>query len=142
MEQEQGLYYPDGSFKKDKEIKLEAIKNGTFEWEGQHDLESIRKRSFEEWQGELLRRKVSREELAEIPDIQRINFNGKRPITLALLGDVHAGADTCNYELFGDTVELIKNHPDVKAVLMGDLIKHFREICLITMNNFTICNQP
>lgn len=125
MDQEQGLYYPDGSFKSDKHIKLEAIENGTFEWEGQRDLEEIRKRSFNEWQQEVLRRKGNRQELIHIPDTQSINFNGERPITLALLGDVHAGSDNCDYELFGNTVELIRNHPDVKAVLLGDLVDAF-----------------
>lgn len=125
MGHEQGLYYSDGSFKSDKKLKLEAIENGTFQWEGQHDLEEIRRRNFDKWQQELIRRKASREELESIPDVQRINFNGKRPVTLALIGDVHAGAVNCNYELFGSTVKLVKNHPDVKAVLMGDLVDAF-----------------
>lgn len=124
-EQENGLYYLDGSFKSEKEIKLEAIQNGTFEWEGQSDLEAIRERSFEKWQKELSRRKTSRLGIESIPELQKINFNGENPITLAILGDVHAGADTCDYELFGQTVELIKNHPNVKAILMGDLIDAF-----------------
>jgi UDP-2,3-diacylglucosamine pyrophosphatase LpxH len=124
-DQSQGLYYPDGSFKSEKRIKVEAIKNGTFEWEQRHDLEAIRERNFNEWQKELRKRQASRQELLAIPDTQRINFNGKRPVTLALIGDVHAGADNCNYELFGDTVQLVKNHPDVKAVLMGDLVDAF-----------------
>jgi UDP-2,3-diacylglucosamine pyrophosphatase LpxH len=124
---EKGLYTgPDeSSFKSDREVKLEAIRSGTFQWEGQSDLEEIRRRSFEEWQGEVLRRKESREDLQGIPEVQRINFNGKEPVTLALLGDVHAGADNCDYELFGETIELIKNDPQVKAVLMGDLIDAF-----------------
>ena len=123
----QGLYTGPGedSFKSDKEIKLNAIVNGTFEWEGQNDLGAIRARSFEQWQKELLERQASRQELGGIPELQKINFNGERPITLALIGDVHAGSDTCDYELFGATIELVKNHPDVKAVLMGDLIDAF-----------------
>ena len=122
---DQGLYYPDGGFKSDKQIKLEAIENGSFEWEGQSDLEAIRNRSFEEWQKEVIQRKGSRLELGGIPELQAINFNGKHPQTLALIGDVHAGAENCDYEMFGSTVELVKNHPNVKSVLMGDLIDAF-----------------
>jgi hypothetical protein len=125
MPEQEGLYYPDGSFKSQKRIRLEAIEDGTFQWEGQDDLDAIRERNFNEWQKELLRRQVSRQELGSIPEVQRINFNGKNPVTIALLGDVHAGADNCDYKLFGSTVELIKSHPHVKTVLMGDLIDAF-----------------
>jgi len=126
MSNEQGLYTSpkEDSFRTDRQIKLEAIRTGKFVWEGQNDLEAIRQRSFEEWQKEVIRRRDSRREIGEIPEVQKINFNGKYAPTLALLGDVHAGGD-CNYEMFGATVELIKEHPHVKAVLMGDLVDAF-----------------
>ena len=123
----QGLYTSpsEDSFKSDREIKLGAIESGTWQWEDKDDLIAKGNRTFERWQSEVLRRKGSRVELGGIPELQEINFNGEQPVTLALIGDVHAGADNCDYELFGATVELVKNNPNVKAVLMGDLIDAF-----------------
>jgi len=115
----------EDSFKSEREIKLGAIENGTWEWDDREDLIAKANRSFEKWQSEVLRRKGARSELGGIPELQEIEFNGREPVTLALIGDVHAGADNCDYELFGATVELVKNHPNVKAVLMGDLIDAF-----------------
>lgn len=124
---EHGLYTsPDEKdFRTEREIKLEAIANGTFQWEGQSDLEAIRERNFNEWQKEVIRRRTSRKELGGIPERQKINFNGKKPMTFALIGDTHAGSDNCEYEMFGATVELVAQHPQVKSVLMGDLIDAF-----------------
>jgi len=123
----EGLYTSDkeSSFKSTREVKLNAIENGSWVWEGREDLDIMRSRNFEQWQTDVIARQQSRVELGGIPELQEISFNGEQEITLALIGDAHAGADTCDYELFGRTVELVKNHPNVKAVLMGDLIDAF-----------------
>jgi len=39
------------------------------------------------------------------------------------LGDVHLGAPTCDVKKFHDTIKFLKENPDYKIVLMGDLLE-------------------
>lgn len=126
MEKE-GLYTgpTEDSFKSAKDVKLDAIKSGDFMWLDKEELEEVRDRSFEEWQALVSQRQEARQEMLSIPSIQSIDINSEVPVTLALIGDVHAGADNTDYELFGYTLEIVKEVPSVKAVLLGDLVDAF-----------------
>ena len=42
---------------------------------------------------------------------------------IVALGDVHLGSPTCDVERFKDTIKFLRENPDYKIILMGDLLE-------------------
>ena len=54
----------------------------------------------------------------------KFKYSGKKPLKLALLGDVHWGSTFCDKELLNNVVTKLKKDKDTKIILMGDLIEN------------------
>jgi len=121
VEQEQGLIYPDGSFKSDKQLKYENLEDPVLI---RHKTEG-KPPTFTEWTEEFARRRDLREEFEGLPDEISLEIETKDPIIIACLGDLHSGGKELDYELLQHDVEFIASHPNAYAILGGDLIDGF-----------------
>lgn len=114
-----GIYLPDGSFRSREQIVSDAYRNGevihrTPDKYTPHDFERINQ--------EMIRRREFRQELEPYSNRVEIEIPTDRPVAVALLGDTHLGGKEVDYELVGDVVQLIKEHPLLYAYGMGDLM--------------------
>ena len=82
-EQEQeGLYYPDGTFKSVKQLRYENIDSP----ELIREQTKGRKPSFYEWIDEFARRRDLKTEVEGIPDEIELTFNTNKPVIWGLVG--------------------------------------------------------
>lgn len=121
MNQEQGLYYPDGSFKSSKQIRYENIDDPTLI----REKTAGREPSFYEWVDEFVRRRDLKDEVEGLPDEIDITIETNKPIIIGLIGDPHAGGYEVDYELLAHDVAFISQHPQAYAIMGGDVIEGF-----------------
>lgn len=75
-EQEQGLYYPDGSYKSAKRLQYENIDSPELIREKTNGKEP----TFYEWIDEFIRRRDLKTEVEGIPDEIELSFNTNKDI--------------------------------------------------------------
>jgi hypothetical protein len=123
-------------------MKEDGIFTGASEssYKSKHDivLEHIEKReplfhtsykdedkNFEFWQTEMQRRQELRNEVDPVRNFASIEIPCDRPVAIAFLGDLHLGGANVDYELLGEDIMAISEHPLVYTFLMGDLTDSF-----------------
>jgi hypothetical protein len=121
MDQEQGsgLYYPDGSFKSDKQIRYEHIDEPTII---RHELNG-RKPNFYEMTDELIRRRDLREEFEAVPSEIDVSFETNEALIFCLLGDIHGMGYQVDYELLKHDVAFVGAHDNAFILGGGDWIE-------------------
>lgn len=110
---------PDGSFRSADEIKADLASRETtveFTTPVHHPPDS-----FDWYQTEALRRQEARREAVGRPEHAEVQIWTPYPIILGLVGDVHAGGEDCDYHSFYEDVRFIKEHPQARVLLFGDL---------------------
>ncbi len=117
----QGLYYPDGSFKTDKQIQYEHLDEPVLIRYHAEDIPP----TLDEWTEEFTRRKDLREEFECLPDEVEIRIETNQPIIIATIGDIHAGGGEVDYELLRRDIRFVASHPNAYAILGGDLMDAF-----------------
>lgn len=120
-EKEDGLYYPDGSYKSGKQLRYEnldspeLIRNKT---EG-------REPTFYEWTEEFIRRRELKKEVEGIPGEIELTFNTNKPIIWGLVGDIHGGGYEVDYELLAHDVSFISSRDYAYLIGGGDWTDSF-----------------
>lgn len=117
-----GLIYPDGSFKSREEISASLAEQPTVEFTTPLHRPP---EDFEDYYLDALDRQKARQEILGIPEHVEIDIDTDKPIILGLIGDVHAGGDSVDYELFHDDLCFLRDHPQAYALTVGDLTDSF-----------------
>lgn len=121
MPEEEGLYYPDGSYKSAKRIKYENIDSPELIREKTYG----RQPSFYEWVDEFSRRRDLRNEVEGIPSEIDITIETNEPVVIALIGDPHAGGYEVDYELLAHDIAFISQLKQGYVIFGGDVIDGF-----------------
>lgn len=118
---ERGLYYSDGSFKDDRQIKKDLALKGEFPvfetpLPMNKDFLGYWSPRFKQRQSEY-KESETRRELVEIsfPETSIINF----------IGDTHVGAPETYYERLETEIQTILGTPNSYVILVGDLVDGF-----------------
>jgi len=111
-----GLFYPDGSFKSDKEIRYENIDSP----ELIREKTQGEKPNFYEWTDEFIRRRDLKTEVEGIPDEIEFSFNTNKPIIWGLIGDIHSGGYEVDYELLARDISFIASTDNAYLLGGGD----------------------
>lgn len=82
-------------------------------------------RSFDDWTKVVRQRQADVAEVLRIPTHADITINTEKPAVIALIGDVHAGADVFDIDLFERHIKVVREHPLFYTMLMGDLVDAF-----------------
>lgn len=115
MPEEEGLYYPDGSFKSAEQLRLESLSAPKITFDRPEGLSSS------QWFQEARRRQETRNETKDNYNYARIEVEADRPFYWGLTGDWHLGQEI-NLEMLERDVRIIAEHPLVKGCLfLGDL---------------------
>lgn len=120
-EQEQGLYYPDGSYKSAKQLQYENIDSPELIREKTNGKEP----TFYEWIDEFIRRRDLKTEVEGIPDEIELSFNTNKDIIWGLVGDIHSGGYEVDYELLAHDIAFISSHDNSFLVGGGDWTDSF-----------------
>ncbi len=115
-----GLYYADGSFRSRDEIISDLATRETsvqFLTPIHHPPES-----FDWWHQRVTDSQEARREAVAIPEHVEIAIDTTRPVILSHIGDVHAGGQDVDYELFRHDVSVIRDHPQAYCIWYGDLV--------------------
>lgn len=107
MKEQQGLYYPDGSFRTRAEVRRKLLAEELTQ--PLHWTNRPRQRDFTEWQPIMSRRQGEYKELLQIPETVHIEIATEKPILIGLFGDVHAEHPETNLNQFGRDVDLVKS---------------------------------
>lgn len=113
---EEGLYYPDGSFKSAKQVKYEHLDSP----ELIRERTKGREPSFYEWIDEFIRRRDLKTEVEGIPDEIELTFDTNRPIIWGLTGDIHGGGYEVDYELLAHDIAFIASRDNAYLIGGGD----------------------
>lgn len=125
MKENEGLYYPDGSYASRTQIRRKLLAeelDGTSRIVGRSDFPAPR--NFSEWTPIILRQQQERQELLGIPEHVTVEIEASKPFLTALTGDVHAGGADVDYERFARDVDLIKEVGGY-SIAVGDLTDSF-----------------
>lgn len=114
-----GLYYPDGSFKEDSEIKRDLYLQGHYP-EPIKETPLPQDRNFSYWSSRFRERQQDFIETQERIDHVEIQFH--ETTCLNFIGDIHAGSPNTDYERLEQEIEVITNTPNSYVVLLGDAI--------------------
>lgn len=117
---EQGLYYPDGSYKSREEIiektREENIQRVNIEFA------KPKNKSVAEWFEEIERRNAFRDDIEDVCDYGKIEIATDRPAVIGLPSDWHLGARIDKQMLQRD-IEIMATHPLVSGCFfLGDLL--------------------
>lgn len=91
----------------------------------QYDAPKDEPRSFEDWQAVMLRRQSERKELEPFVNYAEVKIDTDRPICVAVFGDVHGGGSDVRYDLVGKDVGIVKAHPLMYSMALGDIADAF-----------------
>jgi len=119
-EREEGLYYPDGTYKSRNEI----IKSNREEEAQKIQIEFAKphNKSVAEWFDEIERRSTFRDDIEDSYDYGKIEIETDRPAAIGLTGDWHLG-QKIDRDLLQRDVEIMTEHPLVSGVFfLGDLL--------------------
>jgi len=118
---ERGIYYPDGTFKNDEQIKREQALKGELPI---IETPKTAPRSFEYWSNRFRKRQEEWKETSDIEtDHVTISFKGETIINL--IGDIHAGSPLTRYNRLEQELTAITNKPNSYVILVGDVIDGF-----------------
>lgn len=117
-----GIYYPNGSFKSQKEIRRDAFLNGTHQGVT-FDTPLPLERPFQYWSDRFKRRQQEYKETIDQRD--HVEFTFHEDTLLNFIGDVHAGSPDSYYDRLEQEIGVIVNTPNSYAILMGDLVDGF-----------------
>lgn len=117
-----GLYYPDGSYQSVDQIKARNTLRPQIEF--QTPLHNA-PQDFSWWQERMTSEQQRRKESIGTPETVDIKINTDKPIMLYSFGDVHAGGQDVDYDLFGQHVGIIRDMPNTYAFALGDLTDSF-----------------
>lgn len=126
---EKGTSMADGVYKADKwgrevdyktkeEIRYEALEKGV----PIQQTPLPEQRDFEWWQQEMIQRRDTRLEFEGRPKHIEVAIPTDKPVAIAMFGDQHIGGLYHDYELMGEHVQFITEHPLVYAALGGDVV--------------------
>lgn len=118
MAQEQGLFYPNGSFLSDTDIRRKFLLGHPAEVIQRSDFPPVR--DFDSWSAIISRQQEERKELLGIPEEISVTIQSAHPIIIGLIGDVHAGGSDVNYDAFSRDVKLLRDS-GAFTMLLGDL---------------------
>jgi hypothetical protein len=121
MPEQEGLYYPDGSFKSDKQLRYENLNDPVII----REQTGGRQPSFYEWTDEFIRRRELKNEVEGVPSEIDIKVDTNEPITIALIGDPHIGGFEVDYELLAHDIAFISQHKGGLVIFGGDVIDGF-----------------
>lgn len=123
MDKAPGLILPDGTFKSRDKICAEFA---TREQSVIHHTPIHQSPdSFDWWHERAMSAQEARQEALGIPEHVEIEIKTQRPVIIGLVGDVHAGGEDVDYELFYKDVQFLKQHPLSYVMLLGDLTDSF-----------------
>lgn len=114
-----GLFYPDGTFATQSEIKRKLVVD-SFSETSRVDSLTAPVRTFDRWTDIMIRRQEEREEVLPLPESVRVNIATEKPILIALMADDHIGGEGTDYKRMKKDVELIKE-AEGYTVTFGDL---------------------
>lgn len=120
--QELGVYYPNGSFKSQQELRREAFLKG--EHQGvTYDTPLPVERPFGYWSDRFKKRQEEYKET--IDQREHVEFTFYEDTLLNFIGDIHAGSPDTYYDRLEQEVGAIVNTPNSYAILMGDIVDGF-----------------
>jgi len=121
----QGLYYPDGSFRDEAEIKRELSLKELNEQPQQprYDTPIPDIQDFRYWSRRLRQRAEQSREVDEAVKFAHITLPS-RPCLVSLVGDWHVGDSTVEQQRIEDEITIIKETPFSYAGGMGDMANH------------------
>lgn len=114
-----GFYLPDGSFRSRQQIAADSASRSTtveFITPVHHAPDG-----FDWWQQRVLEAQRARKEAVGRPEHAEVQIRTNAPIILGLTGDVHGGGEDCDYPMFHDDVVFLRDHPQARSLLFGDL---------------------
>lgn len=112
---DQGLYYPDGSFKSDREIEA---KHNPIHKEWTNPYKEI---SFSDQIEEAIKRQEWRDKQDRIPEEAEVTIKTDKPLVICNLADPHLGGAKVGYEYLRYLVDTIKLNDNAFCFLGGDL---------------------
>lgn len=118
---EDGIYYPDGTFKTASQLRLEALQAG----KPIYHTPFPEQRDFQYWQEEMIRRRDARIEYEGHQGEIEIEIPTDKPICIAQVGDQHIADLYHAYEMMGYDATVIREHPLMYAAIGGDLFSGF-----------------
>lgn len=121
---EKGLIYPGGQEASWDEVKRNAVLREAAKGQSFVKLKDIPVRDLDTWHEIMARRSREREEVLGVPESVETQIYSKDPILLALIGDIHAGAEEVDYDRFAKDIDLIKSVNGF-SVTVGDLTDSF-----------------
>lgn len=119
MEQEKGLFYPDGSFRSSTELRRQNAPVVVA------PNPNPRERDLAEWTSYLRTVQEARENMVGLPTHVEITHSAHEPQLYALIGDLHAGGDSVDYDRVYREVMAIKETPGTNVITLGDMVDNF-----------------
>lgn len=121
----EGLIYPgEKSPRSWDEVNRSAIMRNLAKGESVVSVDEIPVRDLSTWHEIMKRRANERQEVLGVPESVEVKIDSKNPILLALIGDVHAGAQGVDYDRFARDIDLIKSVSGF-SMTVGDLTDSF-----------------
>jgi hypothetical protein len=119
---ERGLFYPDGSFQSDRQIKQKLYLQGDLP-PPLFETPLPIKRNYSYWAARFRERQQQFIEVAQVKDHIVVRLPSRSLI--GLIGDTHIGSPTVDYSKLEQDVELIVNTPGAYLLLFGDIVDGF-----------------
>jgi hypothetical protein len=117
---ESGLYYPDGSFASQQDIRRKILADYLDGGTKRIDKAEIHARTFDEWTNIITRQQDERKELLGIPEHVEVTIQASDIVPMVIFGDVHAGGSEIDYRSFAKDVDLTKKMR-AYSITAGDL---------------------
>jgi hypothetical protein len=80
---------------------------------------------FQWWTERMRSEQTRRKESIGTPEHVEITINTDKPVLLYSFGDVHAGGQDVDYDLFSRHIEIVRDMPNTYALAFGDLTDSF-----------------
>ena len=80
---------------------------------------------FNWWTERMRQEQTRRKESIGTPEHVEIKINTDKPVLLYSFGDVHAGGQDVDYDLFARHIGIIRDMPNAYAFALGDLTDSF-----------------
>ena len=117
---EQGLYYPDGSFRTDKDIKKKIAREDLPLFE----TPLAERKSFTDYWSPRFIQRQEEYQSAQEQTTNHVTISFPDSILLNFIGDTHVGGD-CDYRRLEQEVRSIIETPNSYVMVLGDLIDGF-----------------
>lgn len=117
---EQGLFYPDGSFRTREQVSRKVILDKLQRPQVIQRTDFPPERDFPRWTEIITRQQEERQELFGIPEHVDIEIQTREPVVFVPIGDIHAGGSEVNYLGFAKDIDIIREMGFMVATF-GDL---------------------